>query len=148
MIIYISLQGLLVKGLRRRPLTAKTGVRFSYKLLLRGVAQFGRALRSGRRGRKFKSCRIDSLAGAPETLNLQCFRFFFYFLKFVRKFRSKDRSKNVLKFDDKTGKGYEYKSLQNIRTGSQTFPNCRFFFYFSSSTAFSASFVTIPSTTM
>ena len=59
MIIYISLQGLLVKGLRRRPLTAKTGVRFSYKLLLRGVAQFGRALRSGRRGRKFKSCRLD-----------------------------------------------------------------------------------------
>ena len=114
----------------------------------RCVAQLGRALRSGRRGRKFKSCRIDSLAGAPETLNLQCFRFFFYFLKFVRKFRSKDRSKNVLKFDDKTGKGYEYKSLQNIRTGSQTFPNCRFFFYFSSSTAFSASFVTIPSTTM
>ena len=53
------LQGLMVKRSRRRPLTAKTGVRFSYKLLLRGVAQFGRALRSGRRGRKFKSCRID-----------------------------------------------------------------------------------------
>ena len=51
--------GLLVKGLRRRPLTAKTGVRFSYKLLYRGVAQFGRALRSGRRGRKFESCRDD-----------------------------------------------------------------------------------------
>ena len=26
----------------------------------RGVAQFGRALRSGRRGRKFESCRLDS----------------------------------------------------------------------------------------
>ena len=26
---------------------------------LRGVAQFGRALRSGRRGRKFESCRLD-----------------------------------------------------------------------------------------
>ena len=25
----------------------------------RGVAQFGRALRSGRRGRKFESCRLD-----------------------------------------------------------------------------------------
>ena len=27
----------------------------------RGVAQFGRALRSGRRGRKFESCRLDFL---------------------------------------------------------------------------------------
>ncbi len=27
----------------------------------RGVAQFGRALRSGRRGRKFESCRLDSI---------------------------------------------------------------------------------------
>ena len=25
----------------------------------RGVAQFGRALRSGRRGRKFESCHLD-----------------------------------------------------------------------------------------
>ena len=31
----------------------------------RSVAQFGRALRSGRRGRKFESCHFDSLAGAP-----------------------------------------------------------------------------------
>jgi hypothetical protein len=28
----------------------------------RGVAQFGRALRSGRRGRKFESCRLDFTA--------------------------------------------------------------------------------------
>ena len=28
-------------------------------VLRRGVAQFGRALRSGRRGRRFKSCRLD-----------------------------------------------------------------------------------------
>ena len=27
--------------------------------LCRGVAQFGRALRSGRRGRRFKSCHLD-----------------------------------------------------------------------------------------
>ena len=27
----------------------------------RGVAQFGRALRSGRRGRKFESCRLDEI---------------------------------------------------------------------------------------
>ena len=45
--------------------------------LKRCVAQFGRALRSGRRGRRFKSCRIDSLAGAPEALRDQSFRSFF-----------------------------------------------------------------------
>ena len=27
--------------------------------MYRGVAQFGRALRSGRRGRRFESCRLD-----------------------------------------------------------------------------------------
>ena len=45
-------------------------------ILLRRVAQFGRALRSGRRGRKFESCRDDFLAGAPEYLNFQEFRYF------------------------------------------------------------------------
>ena len=35
----------------------------------RRVAQLGRALRSGRRGRRFESCHADSLAGArPEAL--------------------------------------------------------------------------------
>ena len=29
----------------------------------RGVAQFGRALRSGRRGRRFESCRLDLVPG-------------------------------------------------------------------------------------
>ena len=37
----------------------------------RSVAQFGRALRSGRRGRGFESRRFDSLAGAPEHLRDQ-----------------------------------------------------------------------------
>ena len=37
----------------------------------RSVAQFGRALRSGRRGRGFESRRFDSLAGAPEHLRNQ-----------------------------------------------------------------------------
>ena len=33
------------------------------------MAQLGRALRSGRRGRRFESCHADSLAGArPEAL--------------------------------------------------------------------------------
>ena len=31
---------------------------------VRGVAQFGRALRSGRRGRKFESCHLDQLQKA------------------------------------------------------------------------------------
>ena len=35
------------------------------------MAQFGRALRSGRRGRGFESRRFDSLAGAPEHLRDQ-----------------------------------------------------------------------------
>ena len=35
---------------------------------LRGVAQFGRALRSGRRGRKFESCRLDSLQLMAEEM--------------------------------------------------------------------------------
>ena len=33
---------------------------FKQDIFVRGVAQFGRALRSGRRGRKFESCRLDS----------------------------------------------------------------------------------------
>ncbi len=33
--------------------------------LIRCVAQLGRALRSGRRGRRFKSCRIDSSLKVP-----------------------------------------------------------------------------------
>ena len=35
--------------------------RKEYRRLLRGVAQFGRALRSGRRGRGFKSRHLDHL---------------------------------------------------------------------------------------
>ena len=39
-------------------------------VLRRGVAQFGRALRSGRRGRRFKSCRLDHMKAPlkPEPL--------------------------------------------------------------------------------
>ena len=43
------------------------------------MAQFGRALRSGRRGRGFESRRFDSLAGAPETLCYIGFPVFFLF---------------------------------------------------------------------
>ena len=41
------------------------------------MAQFGRALRSGRRGRRFKSCHFDYLAGAPKTLEIRFSVFFF-----------------------------------------------------------------------
>ncbi len=44
-------------------------------VVYRCVAQFGRALRSGRRGRRFKSCHTDRL---PQTV---WFAAFFYFLK-------------------------------------------------------------------
>ncbi len=37
------------------------------------MAQFGRALRSGRRGRKFKSCHADS-DEMPETIDFTGFR--------------------------------------------------------------------------
>ena len=45
-------------------------------VLRRGVAQFGRALRSGRRGRRFKSCHFDYLAGAPKFLEIESFGVF------------------------------------------------------------------------
>ena len=48
--------------------TNQAEIRKCFTTQYRCVAQLGRALRSGRRGRRFKSCRIDSLAGAPETL--------------------------------------------------------------------------------
>ena len=38
-----------------------------YRMLRRCVAQLGRALRSGRRGRRFKSCRIDP-EGIPKGI--------------------------------------------------------------------------------
>ena len=43
------------------------------------MAQFGRALRSGRRGRRFKSCHSDFFIGIPQSLELWALRFFFYF---------------------------------------------------------------------
>ena len=42
----------------------------------RSVAQLGRALRSGRRGRKFKSCHSDFFMQIPECLDNKTFRYF------------------------------------------------------------------------
>lgn len=47
------------------------------KFYNRDVAQFGRALRSGRRGRRFKSCRIDFMV--REYRKLDGLPIFFYY---------------------------------------------------------------------
>lgn len=58
----------------------------------RGVAQFGRALRSGRRGRRFKSCHLDH---GKNSL----FMVSFYFLLSYIKIKSRRRlSKRLEKF--------------------------------------------------
>ena len=59
-----------------------------YRLLsqtaLRDVAQLGRALRSGRRGRRFKSCHFDYLAGAPKALEIRLSVFFCVGIKSIK----------------------------------------------------------------
>ena len=44
-----------------------------FNLIFRGVAQLGRALRSGRRGRKFKSCHLDHKKEIPNERYLFLF---------------------------------------------------------------------------
>ena len=48
------------------------------------MAQFGRALRSGRRGRRFKSCHFDYLAGAPKALKIRLSVFFCVGIKSIK----------------------------------------------------------------
>ena len=48
----------------------------------RGVAQFGRALRSGRRGRKFESCRLDDKKCRISFIEILHFFIFYYFFLF------------------------------------------------------------------
>ena len=47
-------------------------IKLTRKRSNRCVAQFGRALRSGRRGRKFKSCRIDTKNGYRQVSVFSC----------------------------------------------------------------------------
>ena len=54
------------------------------------MAQFGRALRSGRRGRRFKSCHFDYLAGAPKTLEIRFSVFFSFIFKNASEFLLRD----------------------------------------------------------
>ena len=65
------------------------------------MAQLGRALRSGRRGRRFKSCRIDSLAGAPQILFSKEFAVLFILVK--RTFAVTSRSAFKKRINDKRG---------------------------------------------
>ena len=48
----------------------------------RGVAQFGRALRSGRRGRRFKSCRLDQFLKVLDFYQVLSFLFLSYIYGF------------------------------------------------------------------
>ena len=55
-------------------------------LFYRSVAQLGRALRSGRRGRRFESCHSDFFIGIPqilENMGFAVFLLFFYPAAFV-----------------------------------------------------------------
>jgi hypothetical protein len=47
----------------------------------RGVAQFGRALRSGRRGRRFESCHLDHIFKKHAGFYQRAFSFISPFLK-------------------------------------------------------------------
>ena len=50
------------------PFSVAGNLRKASSLFYRSVAQLGRALRSGRRGRRFKSCHSDFFIGLPQSL--------------------------------------------------------------------------------
>ena len=50
------------------PFSVAGNLRRAGSLFYRSVAQLGRALRSGRRGRRFKSCRADYEMGSRQSL--------------------------------------------------------------------------------
>ena len=50
------------------PFSVAGNLRRAFSLFYRSVAQLGRALRSGRRGRRFKSCHSDFFIGIPQSL--------------------------------------------------------------------------------
>ena len=59
------------------PLYKSGNLCYNKIVVRRGVAQFGRALRSGRRGRRFESCHLDHLKKAciPQSCGMQAFLF-------------------------------------------------------------------------
>ena len=50
------------------PFSVAGNLRIASSLFYRSVAQFGRALRSGRRGRRFKSCHSDFCMSEDKNL--------------------------------------------------------------------------------
>ena len=82
----------------------------------RRVAQFGRALRSGRRGRKFESCHADLFMNVSEQLSTISFQdtriacFFIWFFGESLSIKKQKNSTSVLAcFKKGTGnRGYEY----------------------------------------
>ena len=104
----------------------------------RCVAQLGRALRSGRRGRRFKSCRIDFLQKAGNTEKIKVSGLFLFleqacksvrkvclrmFVKCVLRFVLK----NVLKFGLVISKMAYEKSVHYIEKPIATFTDYRFY---------------------
>ena len=59
-----------------------------FNLIFRGVAQLGRALRSGRRGRKFKSCHLDHKKEIPNE------RYFFFIYQYEQDLNLRQASPN------------------------------------------------------
>ena len=62
------------------PFSVAGNLQRASSLFYRSVAQLGRALRSGRRGRRFESCHSDFFVAIPQSLELWALRFFFYFI--------------------------------------------------------------------
>ena len=58
------------------PFSVAGNLRRADSLIYRSVAQLGRALRSGRRGRRFKSCHSDFFIGIPQSMDAYALRFF------------------------------------------------------------------------
>ena len=55
----------LLVGVRQSLFRSLNFIEYSVSFYFRSVAQLGRALRSGRRGRKFKSCHSDFFISIP-----------------------------------------------------------------------------------
>ena len=62
------------------PFSVAGNLRIACSLFYRSVAQLGRALRSGRRGRRFKSCHSDFFIYQNAKLLNEALRFFLHLL--------------------------------------------------------------------
>ena len=76
------------------PFSVAGNLQRASSLFYRSVAQLGRALRSGRRGRRFESCHSDFLLGYRKALRTWALRFFFYF-----SISTSSKESNCLKYE-------------------------------------------------